>query len=123
MKKQKIILCALLIFIIALLFCLPIFALDAKNDSLANKELYVGGMPFGAKIVSNGLTVVKFSETQGKNASSAYEAGIRQGDIIIKINDTKINTIEDFVKQIDKSSGNKLSITIFIILYLKPIYL
>ena len=112
MKKQKIILCALLIFIIALLFCLPIFALDAKNDSLANKELYVGGMPFGAKIVSNGLTVVKFSETQGKNASSAYEAGIRQGDIIIKINDTKINTIEDFVKQIDKSSGNKLSITV-----------
>ena len=106
MKKQKILLCLFSVFLVALVFCLPVFA----NSS--DTKLYVGGMPFGAKITSTGLTVVKFSETQGENASSAYVAGIRQGDIITKINNTSINTIEDFVKQIDKCNGKPLTIQV-----------
>lgn len=110
MKKQKILLCLFSVILVALVFCLPIFAKEAQisNDT----KLYVGGMPFGAKITSKGLTVVKFSETQGDNASSAYAAGIRQGDIIVKINNTAINTIEDFVKQIDKCEGKPLTISV-----------
>ena len=106
MKKQKILLCLFSVFLVALVFCLPVFA--KSNDT----KLYVGGMPFGAKITSTGLTVVKFSETQGENASSAYVAGIRQGDIITRINNTSINTIEDFVKEIDKCNGKPLTIEV-----------
>lgn len=110
MKKQKILLCLFSIILASLLLCLPVFAKENNSGSFENTKLYVGGMPFGAKITSKGLTVVKFSETQGENASSAYEAGIRQGDIIYKINSTEINTIEDFVKQIDKSTGTPLTV-------------
>lgn len=109
MKKQKFLLCLFSIFLVAIIFCLPVFAADTD---LNNTKLYVGGMPFGAKISSNGLTVVKFTETQGEDASSAYLAGIRQGDIIIKINNNTINSIEDFVRQIDKCSGKPLNITV-----------
>ena len=69
-------------------------------------------MPFGAKIISDGLTVVKFSETQGKNASSAYLAGIREGDVIKKINDIEVNTIEDFVALVNKSRNNDIKFTV-----------
>jgi len=110
MKKQKILLCLFSVLLAAVVFCLPIFANEA--GAINDTKLYVGGMPFGAKITSTGLTVVKFSETQGENASSAYVAGIRQGDIITKINNTSINTIEDFVKQIDKCGGNPLTINV-----------
>ena len=62
--------------------------------------------------LSPGKTVVKFSETQGKNASSAFTAGIREGDIITKINNKSITTIDDFVNQVNNSQGNELLFTV-----------
>ena len=112
MKKQKFLLCLFSILLVALTFCLPIFAKEVNSYNINNLKLYVGGMPFGARITSNGLTVVKFSETQGENASSAYIAGIRQGDVITKINNEPINTIEDFVRQINNCNGETLTISV-----------
>ena len=112
MRKQKVLLCLFSVLLVAIIFCLPILAAEGNYSKNNRIELLVGGMPFGAKITSNGLTVVKFSETQGKDASSAYLAGIRQGDIITKINNNKIYTIEDFVKQVDNSGGNQIEITV-----------
>lgn len=108
MKRQKILASLVFALLIIISFCLPIFAEANFNDL----ELYPGGMPFGAKIISDGLTVVKFSETQGKNVSSAYLAGIREGDVIKKINDIEVNTIEDFVALINKSRNNEIKFTI-----------
>lgn len=108
MKRQKILTSLVFALLIIISFCLPIFAEANFNDL----ELYPGGMPFGAKIISDGLTVVKFSETQGKNVSSAYLAGIREGDVIKKINDIEVNTIEDFVALINKSRNNEIKFTI-----------
>ena len=92
----------------------PVANIKKYNNSkdISQIELYPGGMPFGVKIISNGLTVVKFSENQGKNTSSAYEAGIRVGDIITKVNNSKICSIEDFVKEVDKNGGNDMKITV-----------
>ena len=112
MKKQKLLFCLFSIFLVAIILCLPVFAKETQNSNINNIKLYVGGMPFGAKISSKGLTVVKFSETEGEKASSAYLAGIRQGDIITKINGININTIEDFVGMVNKSGGNELKITV-----------
>lgn len=112
MKRQKLLLCILCIILLSVIFCLPIFSQSKNNESYNDLELYVGGMPFGTKIISNGLTVVKFSETEGENASSAYLAGIREGDIIIKINDNNVNTIEDFVKTVNKNGGNQMKVTV-----------
>ena len=112
MKKQKFLFCLFSIFLIAVILCLPVLAKETQNNDINETKLYVGGMPFGARISSKGLTVVKFSETQGDKASSAYLAGIRQGDTIIKINGINVNTIEDFVGMINQSKGNELKITV-----------
>ena len=100
MKKRNILLSVFSVILVAILLCLPIFAQTDNTNSYNDILLYPGGMPFGAKIVTNGLTVVRFSETQGENASSAYLAGIKEGDIITKINGSSILSIEDFVKQV-----------------------
>jgi len=112
MKKQNILLRLFSIVFIFALLCLPVYAQVQSSIDIKNIELYPGGMAFGAKIISNGLTVVKFTEKQGKDASSAYSAGVREGDIITKINDNSINSIEDFVKQVDKNGGNKMKMTV-----------
>ena len=112
MKNRKIILSLFSVILVTILLCLPILAQTENINSDNEIRLYPGGMAFGAKIVSNGLTVVKFSETQGKNASSAYIAGIREGDIITKINDKNITNIEDFVKEINSSNGKELNFTV-----------
>ena len=112
MKKQKILFCLFSVLLVAIILCLPVFAKEKQNYDINDLKLYVGGMPFGARITSRGLTVVKFSDTEGEEASSAYLAGIRQGDIIIKINGVNINTIEEFVGMINKSNGNELKISV-----------
>lgn len=112
MKNKKLFLALVSILLASIFLALPIFASKIDKKDFTETELYVGGMPFGAKISSEGLTVVKFSETKGKNASCAYLAGMREGDIIIKINDRSIKKIEDFVKEIDKSKGQELIITV-----------
>lgn len=119
MKKQNVFVRLLLLILTAFLLSMPVLAKEASltkqeanQVSINDLELYPGGMPFGVKIVSKGLTVVRFSETTGKNASSAYESGIREGDIIIKVNGKSINTIEDFVKQVDKNGNKCMSITV-----------
>ena len=112
MKKQKLLLCILSIIFLISIFCLPVLSQNKQSYNSNEIKLQVGGIPFGAKIISNGLTVVKFSSTDGENASSAYQAGIREGDIITKINEKEINPVEDYVKIINKSGGNQLKFTV-----------
>ena len=90
-------------------FTVPSFALETSNYT--NIELYPGGMAFGVKISSPGLTIVKFSSKRGNDASSAYVAGLREGDIITKINGTRVNSVGEFVNEVDKSGGNTINIT------------
>ncbi len=112
MKIQKILLSLLCLFALLFALCLPSFAAEQGSKNLTEIELYPGGMHFGAKIVSKGLTVVKFTDTKGENASSAYLAGIRAGDVIIKINSKEIKNIEDFVKEVEKNGGKEMKVTV-----------
>ncbi len=99
-----------LIFISIFIF-VPFFSITSfASENLSELELYAGGMPFGVKISSPGLTIVKFSQTRGNGASSAYLAGLREGDIITKINGVKVNSLETFIKEVDKSGANVISI-------------
>lgn len=110
MKKTRIIISLFSLILVALLLSFSSLAQEAKSD-LSKIELYPGGMHFGARIVTRGLTVVKFSETEGENASCAYLAGMREGDLITKVNEADINTIEDFIKAVDKNGNNVMTIT------------
>lgn len=115
MKKIKKILSLLCFIIVTFLLSVSVFSTDyvynndkRKEINFNDLELYVGGMPFGVKIQTKGLQVIKFSE---ENAPAKL-AGIKIGDYIIKVNDSNINTIEDFTKEINKTKGKEICVTV-----------
>ena len=64
-----------------------------------------GGMAFGVRFACEGLVVVGFTEVTTENGSCmpAYDAGLRIGDRIFAVNDTKVSTGEEFVEKIENS--------------------
>ena len=108
-KKAKILICAVLCVILIIPGTLGISAAPASKDI----KLYPGGMLFGVKFITDGVLVVGFSDidtAQGKK-SPAYDAGLRAGDLITKINSEKVNGIQSIVNAVEKSEGKKLDIS------------
>lgn len=106
MKNKKII--AILFSVILLLsMVFPSFAGNLK----AGDEITLGGMPFGIKIMSRNMTVSGFTDVDGeeKSFSPAYDAGMRENDIILKVNGKNINKAEDVTKTVENSNGNNIS--------------
>ncbi len=130
MKKSKIIFNTFLIIILVFLLCIPTYAneytqaltYNSKSyksqssvgniNQIKSKQVYVGGMPFGVRILSKGLRVVGFSESDGANNSIAYESGIRLGDVITKINNFDISTIEDFSRKMNENGNKPVTLTV-----------
>lgn len=135
MKKSKILARFLLIIIMIFALCMPVLAHDYTSawattgstssfdsfvsqvqgnsiNDLTQIELYPGGMPFGVKITSRGLMVVGFSSTDGDNASPAFLAGVRVGDLIIKLNEKDVGSIDDFVSKVSSCAEEKITLTV-----------
>ncbi len=70
------------------------------------ESAYPGGMPFGLKMYTDGLTVVGFSDVDTSDGSRtpAFDAGIHEGDVITEINGEAIRSSEDFVGAVEKSA-------------------
>lgn len=81
----------------------------AKNDTVC-----LGGMPFGVRLYSEGISVVGFSDVDtecgAKNPGAA--AGIRENDVIISVDQVKTDTVEDFISVIEGSNGADLAVSI-----------
>lgn len=134
MKKVKSLLCLIFSLLLAFSFSISVFAdsyiqawqsedamygFDSFVKSVQNDcsdktdiKLYPGGMPFGVRIISKGLYVVGFSETDGNECSSAFRAGVRLGDIILKLNNTDINKIEDFKNELSRNGEKPATVTV-----------
>lgn len=77
-----------------------------------------GGQTIGVKLNSVGIMIVGHHSIQGKDGimvSPAEKAGIRAGDIIIKINGECVEEINDVVNKINKFSDNKQSVEVEIL--------
>ena len=73
---------------------------------LEDTKVYVGGVPFGIKFITRGVSVVGFDD---ETTNPAYKAGLRLYDTIIKINGNEISGIADLLQTIE--SGNAVELT------------
>lgn len=73
---------------------------------LDDTKVYVGGVPFGIKFLTKGVSVVGFDD-EGSNP--AFKAGLRLYDIIIKVNGKEISGIADLSSAAE--GGKELELT------------
>ncbi len=107
-RKQNRIITALLTVII-LLAPLCTHAYGAEDIT----QVFLGGMPFGVKFYTGTLVVSGISEVDSADGSKlpAKDAGIKENDIILKINGKDIGTAEAVAKAVEDSEGKPLSFT------------
>ncbi len=84
----------------------------ATVETIPKVMLAPCGTPFGVKILTDGVIVVGLNEIATENGSRnpAKEAGIRTGDIIIKINDTPVSSNAEVAGVISNSGGESVTI-------------
>ncbi len=81
----------------------------AAAVSAADKEVIIGGMPFGLTMYTSGVIVIDVDDSQN---SPAKAAGIKENDIITKANGTEISTNEDIKAIISASQGEDIELSL-----------
>ncbi len=87
-----------------------ILVLSLSTVALAAGEVYIGGFPFGVKMTTDGVFVsgiMEVDSTVGK-VSPAKDAGILEGDVIIKLNGEQLDGVEEAADIISDSQGKRL---------------
>ncbi len=83
-----------------LLGCIPVkrVNLTAYGETM----LYPGGMPFGVKFYTDGVLVVGFCDidTPSGKVNPAYDAGLRQKDIITHIDGRELSGASELTKAV-----------------------
>ena len=88
----------------------PSGATGLLPEDLQDLVLYPGGMPFGVKFYTEGVTVVGFCdvETEKGIVNPAALAGLKQKDVILKVNGQVLSGASQLTELIENSGGNKL---------------
>jgi len=86
-----------------------------KTVELVSKERRYAipcGTPFGIKLYTAGVIICGMADIDAPlgNVNPAREAGLREGDVIVRIADRKMNTTEDLAAAFEGSDGTALSI-------------
>lgn len=82
-----------------------------KVDIVPYRKVVACGNTVGVKLKMNGVLVIGISDVETLDGSSILpvrDCGIRAGDLLVEVNKTKLNNIEDLVDQIEKSHGEKI---------------
>lgn len=101
-----------LAFMLAAFSPLSVSALQNKRD-YSHDEVYLGGMPFGLKFSTEGVVVIGFSDIDGlsKTQNPAYLAGIRQKDVILKVDGEAVLSAAELTSRVEASGGRELAVT------------
>lgn len=85
---------------------------STSNKDLSSLKLYPGGIPFGVKFMTEGVIITGFCEikTQNGKICPATDAGLRQNDIIIKVNGNSIADASHLIDLAEQSGGNAINI-------------
>ncbi len=97
---------------VCILALTPYVFADAQTS--IPKECYLGGMPFGVKLHTKGVFVVGVSKVDAEQGQQnpAYDAGIRQKDIILSVNQKDVNTVAEVTNAIAESNGAPIQFTV-----------
>lgn len=90
-----------------------IFLKDVNIDVLPKTTVIPVGSVAGIKLYTSGVLVVGMSEIEGMDNKmyKPYEnTGIEEGDTIVSINNNKIETTEELVKEVNSSNGNEIEV-------------
>lgn len=97
-------------------FAIDSDGIDARGalsrQDLEGLCLYPGGMPFGIKFFTEGVSVVGFCDVEtGKGkVNPATQAGLRQRDVILRVNGNALSGASDLNSQIEGCQGNALKL-------------
>ncbi len=92
--------------LIAVLIC---FSFNGNKNAHASQNIYLGGMPAGFTLSTRGVEVIGICDVVCESGLVAplKELGIKEGDVINKINGYEINSALDIKNAIDKD-GNAI---------------
>ncbi len=84
-----------------------------SESDLEGLMLYPGGMPFGVKFFTEGVTVVGFSDVEGKRGTvnPARDAGLKPKDVILQVDGKTLAGASDLTDRIEASNGQTLRLT------------
>lgn len=87
---------------------------SSNVEIIEETQLVPCGTPFGIKLFTEGVVVVGMLDVQSDEVivNPAKQAGLQIGDVILTINETKVNTNEEVAKIIEDSNGEELSLKI-----------
>lgn len=82
-------------------------------NHFGNIKLIPGGFPFGLRLHTEGVVVAGLRELvcSGKKVCPAHEAGLRSGDIILYINGSKAESVENVTDALSASLGKPVSLS------------
>ncbi|MBR3965195.1 MAG: SpoIVB peptidase [Clostridia bacterium] len=98
---------------LALLVCIspPLSSADEASSAALcaaeQKMLIPGGMTFGVRFFTDGVLVVGFAE---KGDCPAYAAGLRIGDVVLKVDGKQLGGAEELTDAIEKSGGREMEL-------------
>lgn len=90
-------------------------AIPVKNSTVTvvhRRYVTLGGNVFGLRIFADGVIVTGVGDL-GSGVSPAKKAGIKQGDIIKRINGAEVTSNHDISRLIESSSGAQLTVELF----------
>lgn len=91
---------------------LPVKAVAVKR--YGDIRLCPGGMPFGAKMFTDGLIVVGFSDVDCEEGTRqpGYDAGIRMHDVLLKIGGEPLASATHMAELVNLSDGKPIRFTV-----------
>lgn len=99
-------------------FCIKLLDVFPVKDVAVNvipkRSVVPCGIPFGVKIYSNGIMITGLSQVITDDSASfpAKSAGLKKGDIIMRIDGKEVTNNEDLERQIKESGGKTLTLSV-----------